>query len=235
MIVIVIISKPKQRRWRKVSKYFDGYASFDYKEMSKEKLISELKEKVRYIGEIKRSHNDEIAKIQSAKDKQIADLEAKLAVSEEINKLVNEQLEDMERSKLAWENKYFKLEKQLAEWQDGTIICKWTDAENKVKELEYQLAEKDKLIEELKHYNDRLAQGIYHSYGEHFILKIKQDKISFCIEKLEQVKKFVIRQLFITTKDCSDLDRAEAKGCNELREETIKEIDNQIKAIKEGR
>lgn len=45
----------------------------------------------------------------------IADLEAKLAESEEINKLVNKQLQDMEKSKLAWENKYFKLEKQLAE------------------------------------------------------------------------------------------------------------------------
>ncbi len=36
-----------------MSKYFDGYASFDYKEMSKEKLIAELKEKVRYIAELK--------------------------------------------------------------------------------------------------------------------------------------------------------------------------------------
>ena len=60
-----------------------------------------------------------------------------------------------------------------------------------------------------------------------------QDKISFALEQLEKVKEFVSRQLFITTKDCSDLDEAEAKGCNELREETIKEIDNQIKQLKE--
>lgn len=65
-----------------MSKYFDGYAKFDYKEMSKEKLITELKEKVRYIDELKRNNNKEIAKIQSIKDKQIADLEAKLAESD---------------------------------------------------------------------------------------------------------------------------------------------------------
>lgn len=81
-----------------MSKYFDGYASFDYKEMSKEKLISELKEKVRYIGELKRSYNDEIAKMQSAKDKQISDLEAKLAESEkDITKHI---IEDFHQEKL---------------------------------------------------------------------------------------------------------------------------------------
>ena len=65
-----------------MSKYFDGYASFDYKEMSKEKLITELKEKVRYIGELKRNNNEEIAKVQSVKDKTIADLEKQLTEKE---------------------------------------------------------------------------------------------------------------------------------------------------------
>lgn len=49
------------------------------------------------------------------------------------------------------------------------------------------------------------------------------------------MKEFVSRQLFITTKDCSDLDEAEAKGCNELREETIKEIDNQINVLRNNK
>lgn len=35
-------------------------------------------------------------------------------------------------------------EKELNDWKDGTIICKWTNTENKVKELEQQLEEKDK-------------------------------------------------------------------------------------------
>lgn len=34
---------------------------------------------------------------------------------EEAYKELEEELADMQRSKLAWENKYFKLEKQLAE------------------------------------------------------------------------------------------------------------------------
>lgn len=59
-----------------MSKYFDGYASFDYKEMSKEKLIAELKEKVRYIGELKRNHAEEVTKVQSTRDKQLAELKA---------------------------------------------------------------------------------------------------------------------------------------------------------------
>ena len=77
-----------------------------------------------------------------------------------------------------------------------------TDKDRKIADLEAKLAEKD-----------------------------KQQKQK-AIEQLEKVKEFVSRQLFITTKDCSDLDEAEAKGCNELREETIKEIDNQINELK---
>ena len=77
-----------------------------------------------------------------------------------------------------------------------------TDKDRKIADLETKLAEKD-----------------------------KQQKQK-AIEQLEKVKEFVSRQLFITTKGCSDLDEAEAKGCNELREETIKEIDNQINELK---
>ena len=56
-----------------------------------------------------------------------------------------------------------------------------------IEELKQQLAEKKKEVETLQHYNDRLAQGIYHSYGEHFVSKIRQGKTSFCIEQLEKV------------------------------------------------
>ena len=77
-----------------------------------------------------------------------------------------------------------------------------TDKDRKIADLEAKLAEKDK----------------------------QQNQKA--IEQLKKVKEFVSRQLFITTKGCSDLDEAEAKGCNELREETIKEIDNQINELK---
>ena len=37
-----------------MSKYFDGYASFDWNEMSKDKLVLELKRKCKYIAELKK-------------------------------------------------------------------------------------------------------------------------------------------------------------------------------------
>ena len=93
--------------------------------------------------------------------------------------------------------------------------------EKEFADLEAKLAEKEKEIEKLN-----ACVDFYKSYYISFNEKV--------INELEKVKEFVSRQLFITTKDCNDLDEAEAKGCNELREETIKEIDNQIKQLKEG-
>lgn len=49
-------------------------------------------------------------------------------------------------------SKIAELQKQLQEWQDGTIIYKWTNAENKVKKLQKQLEEKEK---EIKTYKQR--------------------------------------------------------------------------------
>lgn len=63
-------------------KYFDGYASFDWNEMSNQKLIVELKEKCRYIAELKQIHKEEISTIQSSKDRQINDLQTQLAEKE---------------------------------------------------------------------------------------------------------------------------------------------------------
>jgi hypothetical protein len=71
------------------------------------------------------------------------------------------------------------LKQQLAEWQDGTIVCKWTDAENKVKELEQQLSEKEELIM----FADRTIKGL--------VLAKEIDKISFAVEQLEKVKELV--------------------------------------------
>ena len=95
-------------------------------------------------------------------------------------------------------------------------LCEY---ELSVQELKQQLEEKEKDIEKLN-----ACVDFYKSYYLSFNEKV--------IDELEKVKEFVNRQLFITTKDCNDLDEAEAKGCNELRKETIKEIDNQIKQLK---
>lgn len=104
-------------------------------------------------------------------EKQIADLEAKLAEKEEINKLVNEQLEDMERSKLAWENKYFKLEKQLAD---------------KNKEIEYFKRQARRFNNEAQKYYEDAYCNDFHN----------QDKVSFAIKKLEKIKEWLEPKYF---------------------------------------
>lgn len=93
----------------------------------------------------------------------IINLEAKLAESEENNKLLEIQLQDMERSKLAWENKYFKLEKQLAE--------------------------KEKEIEEMKEGQKDICLrcgGLTHKQYE-------QSQNQTAIEKLEKVKDNILK------------------------------------------
>ena len=132
-------------------------------------------------------------------------------------------------------SKYFNGDK-LSGYEDSPITYVHNNLEkfNKViADLEAKLAEKDEeiayLTKQVKKFNNEAQKYFEDAYCNDFH---KRDKISFAIEELEKVKEFVSRQLFITTKDCNDLDEAEAKGCNELREETIKEIDNQIKELK---
>lgn len=96
------------------------------------------------------------------------------------------------------------------------IVDLLDEKDQQISDLEAKLAEKDEEIE----------------YQESMKILAVENKNQKAIEQLEKVKEFVSRQLFITTKGCSDLDEAEAKGCNELREEIIKEIDNQINGLK---
>ena len=132
-------------------------------------------------------------------------------------------------------SKYFNGDK-LSSYEDSPITYVHSNIEkfNKViADLEAKLAEKDEeiayLTKQVKKFNNEAQKYFEDAYCNDFH---KRDKISFAIEQLENVKEFVSRQLFITTKDCNDLDEAEAKGCNKLREETIKEIDKQIKSLK---
>ena len=104
----------------------------------------------------------------------IADLEAKLAESEEINKLVNEQLKDMERSKLSWENQWFTLYNTLKNYREAN---------------EQKLAEKEKRIKKLnyeaqKYYEDAYCNDFHN-----------QDKISFAVEQIVKTKETLIEFL----------------------------------------
>ena len=154
-------------------------------------------------------------------NKVIADLEAKLAESEE-------QLKEELVEKKGLERALSACNRQNDEFAE--MIKKLV---REKQELKQQLAEKDKelayMTEQAKKFNNEAQKYFEDAYCNDFH---KRDKISFAVEQLEEVKEFVSRQLFITTKDCNDLDESEAKGCNELREETLKEIDKQIKQLK---
>lgn len=50
-----------------MSKYFNGYASFYWDEMTKEELIIELKNKCKYISELKRKYSEDVKQSQNSK------------------------------------------------------------------------------------------------------------------------------------------------------------------------
>ena len=156
---------------------------------------------------------------------QLADLEAKFAESEKSKESYRLQNEHHHLQLLQFYSR-LGVEAFGADIHEKALETLMITKEN--------LAEKDKelayMTEQAKKFNNEAQKYFEDAYCNDFH---KQDKISFCIEQLEKVKEFIGRQLYITTKDCNDLDEAEAKGCNELREETIKEIDNQIKQLKE--
>ena len=109
--------------------------------------------------ERKKAHQEGFLQKQFDKDAEIMQLEQQLA--------------DMERSKLAWENKYFKLEKQVAE-----------------KETDLSLARNE--INTLKH-NLNVLQEHHKVMCEKYFQKCQEtneNKISFAVEKLEKVKDY---------------------------------------------
>ena len=126
------------------------------------------------------------------------------------NEKLKKQLAESERK--AEEYKKCNCKECMTDYEKNLnqIIDKYLNENIKLKQ---QLAENGKEIEKLN-----ACVDFYKSYYISFNEKV--------IDELEKVKEFVSRQLFITTKDCNDLDEAEAKGCNELREETIKEYKN---------
>ena len=173
--------------------------------------------------------------LKELKDK-ISDLEAKLAESEfkvAVGRFWHSAYEGKQLDYDELNNDYNKQEKLLSE-----VLANKSKLQFEFDQLKQLLAEKDKELEGMSVSSDWqslliLKQETEILEQENKVLKERtQDEILFAVEQLEKVKKWVVRQLFITTKDCSNLDKAEAKGCNELREETIKEIDNQINRLK---
>lgn len=142
----------------------------------------------------------------------IADLEAKLAL---YNEVIDERQDDIETLHLIREN----LEQQLAEKEKQLEIYKKQFNEQVwlCEEFRFQLEEKEKEIKDLT-----LAR--FESETNKPVLTtteiINQDKISFCIEKLEEVKENIKKCNY---KDFGIMYQSDA----------IKQIDNQIKQLKE--
>ena len=158
-----------------MSKYFDGYASFDYKEMSKEKLIYELKEKIQYIGALKR---------------EITDLEKEHTSTKTQNKRVLEKLEMLVSANQELEKQLEEKETRIAEledkdWYEGTIKQLEEQNERLIKERD----DLEKILEDTTWtLNDKLNK----------IGKADQDKISFAIEQLEKVRNEIHGICFFT-------------------------------------
>ena len=159
---------------------------------------------------------DEMMEESSEKDKQISDLEAKLADKDE---QIKRRIAVYEKQFIEQTNENYELKQQLAEkeeeledWKDGTIVVKlW--------HLERKLVEKEKEIEDIKDHQKDLCLrcgGLTH-------IEYEQDKISFCIEQLEKVRNEIHGICFFT---CDF-------KCDEIMlQKSDKIIDNQIEELK---
>lgn len=202
--------------------------------------------------EIKRG--DKVAIIHKDCFNKIADLEAKLAVAKktiEVQRKTNDALMD---ENLDFRNDItdvaIEQAKRMAEdWEFGY--------KEEIKELKQQLAEKEKEIDELKQrlkdtikiYSDDFvekdkelkelrfkARNIF-PLVENLEDKVNQDKISFCIEKLSELKKWCQEHSYYVEECCGDVE-------SEYYEEYVyqyiniaelcEEIDNQIEELKNG-
>ena len=103
-----------------------------------------------------------------------------------------------------------------------------------IEELKQQLAEKDEqinMLEEHKFYADNIIQA----YADK-CKNSNQDKISFCIEQLEKVIKFINEkyQYLLELEKQGNLTE-HGKGSKLTSEIVLQKIDNQIKQLKESK
>ena len=142
----------------------------------------------------------------------VSDLEAKLADKEETIKELND--------KVLWLRKWLKMADDL----NGSLKQQLAE-----KDVDLSLARNE--IETLKH-NLKVAQEHDNVMSKQYFEKCKkanQDKISFAVEKLTEVKKLIENKLV-------EFDDIEMKIIMGLFAFNITcQIDNQIKSIKEGK
>ena len=139
-------------------------------------------------------------------EKEIADLEAKLA---EKQKLLEDSIDVHETE----EKDIYKLRYELA------------GADETIQQLKQQLAEKEEKIETQKKNLAFFYDVFNNPKGTQTLETINQDKISFCIEQLQHTKNR-IDNLRYNEKKCLN-----KKDCIE---DCLEEIDNQIEELKKG-
>lgn len=182
--------------------------SYGYENWLKDQKITELEAK---IADLQQEQIDEMKEHQEAlilAKKCIKNLEDQLVESEETIKYLKG-IKRYDIGEMIAENT--KLKQQLAEWTDGTVICKWTDAENKVKDLEHKLTESDEKVNKQwlqiqsdTEYIQRLQKQLVEKEKEIFAKKVsmealttsaKKYQISFAVEKLQQLKRRLRNQV----------------------------------------
>lgn len=137
------------------------------------------------------------------------------------------------------------LEQQLAEKEDELNSARVGEqfALKCCNEAKEQLAEKEREIKKLKSENHALISDNAYQEADIFELNsfkeyYKNNKISFAIEQLEKVKEKLLEELDNVTELLDPLeyeDYHEFIGCGRGYKNSIEEIDNQIKQLKEGK
>lgn len=157
--------------------------------------------------------------ISDDKDKQLADLEAKLAERKEFCISQTQSLLDINNALIEENN---ELKQQLAE---------------KDKELKYKTAECEKWKADYQNCS-RLEKSMSkeHQYCLDNWRASEQDKISFAVEQLEKVKEFVEKRISIITENYEEelIDGVRYSDMWYENKEVLKEIHNQIEELKKG-
>ena len=130
--------------------------------------------------------------------------------------------------------RYFELKQQIAKKEVDLLAL---DTENysfkqQIDNLRQQLAEKEKEIEDMKHFKITIGTMETNQVDISSTTYADQDKISFCIEQLEKVKEKIQEdsESLINYNNASEVLMADAFLCD-----CKNFIDNQIKQLKEGK
>lgn len=193
------------------------------------------------------------------KDQKIADLETKLAKSNENVKLLAETrvamcdtIKDLETKLAESEERCDELKQAISKCTDKLppnvafdianddiryqIICNLTDRNqehrNTIKELKQQLAEKEKEIERLNlefQTQEDWQEKWQKLYDE--TCNLDQDKIEFAVEQLRLLKSQIIEKRRLYKGKFSEF----SNGIRDALYDVEEDIDNQINELKEGK